>query len=86
MKYSTSFYQKHVCNCSCHTKGIDTMHFTSCCSLCYEKYIKANGQYDYEVLDKLLEERIIPELKITRIDGSEYICQKSKYITNSVIE
>ena len=40
------------CECGCHMDGFNLMHFMSCCDLCYNKYIDAEGNIDMERVNK----------------------------------
>lgn len=37
-----------ICFCDCHKDGCEIIHFMSCCDLCGEKYIFADGKIDTE--------------------------------------
>jgi len=50
------------CDCECHEHGKEIMHFMSCCSFTYQKYVK-DGQVDMAEYNKLLEAAIKQESK-----------------------
>jgi hypothetical protein len=42
-----------ICKCSCHIKGVTTMHFMACCEYTYMKYLNIDGSVDIEAYKKI---------------------------------
>jgi hypothetical protein len=48
--------EEKICDCECHKDGTELIHFMSCCFLCGQKYIFADGKIDMVRYEKLKKE------------------------------
>lgn len=46
-----------ICMCMCHQKGTYIMHMMACCEFTYEHYINEDGTVDFEIYNKLKDDR-----------------------------